>query len=175
MSDREPRPEFGPGGYLPDRAARRARKIVLRAPLGLQWVVATIVAGIAVLVAGVVFLGTSGEPPGAPFVALGAVADMPAAGTLDVAGRTVLVVGAGGRVRAFVPDGEVPAYCDASRRLEAADGRVWALTGRGLGGADSLAEHPVTVVDGNVYVDPTRTVPGPAPDPAAVEPGCAAG
>ncbi|MTV26636.1 hypothetical protein FTX61_14610 [Nitriliruptoraceae bacterium ZYF776] len=35
--DPQQTPEFGPSGYLPERASKRARKIVLRAPLGLQW------------------------------------------------------------------------------------------------------------------------------------------
>ena len=72
MGDQSPTPEFGPRGYLPERASKRARKIVLRAPLGLQWIVAAVVFGLLVLVAGVVWLNAGG-PPGAPFVAAGPV------------------------------------------------------------------------------------------------------
>ncbi|HUG87123.1 MAG TPA: hypothetical protein VMM13_21320, partial [Euzebya sp.] len=42
-------PEFGPGGYLPARAAQRARKIVLREQMGLHWAVAAVVAGLLIL------------------------------------------------------------------------------------------------------------------------------
>ncbi len=172
MPDRDPeleRPAFGPSGYLPERAAKRARKIVLRAPLGLQWVIASLVAGLVVVVAGVLFLQRGAEPPPAPWVQVGAVEDLHPA-HLDP-GLEVLVVTGGGRVRAFVHADDV-AYCPASNRLEAADGRVWSLTGRGFAGVPSLEEHPTQLHDGEVYVDPTVSVPGPAPTTDEVAPGC---
>jgi hypothetical protein len=161
--------EFGPSGYLPERASKRARKIVLRAPLGAQWIVAAVVAGVAVIVAGVWFLATAGDPPPEPWVAVGAVDELPAAEPAAVV--DALVVTAGGRIRAFAEAIDVR-YCAPSNRLEAPDGRVWSLTGRGFGTA-SLAEHPTLTQDGIAYVDPTRTSPGPDPDPETVEPGCA--
>jgi hypothetical protein len=164
------RPAFGPSGYLPERAAKRARKIVLRAPLGLQWVVASLVAGLVVVVAGVLFVQRGAEPPPAPWVQVGAVEDLhPAHVDPDL---EVLLVTGGGRVRAFVDAGDV-AYCPASNRLEAADGRVWSLTGRGFAGVASLEEHPTRLHDGQVYVDPTVSVPGPAATTDEVAPGCA--
>lgn len=165
---RDDTPEFGPSGYLPKRAAVRARKIVLRAPLGLQWVVASIVAGVVVVIAGVLLLRQGGNPPPPPWVAVGALDSIEAAEfdpDLDV-----LMVSAGGRIRAFDEADDV-IYCATSNRLEAPDGRVWNLTGRGLGGAASLDEHPTLVHDGVAYVDPTRTSPGP---PASDEPASAA-
>jgi hypothetical protein len=163
------RPEFGPSGYLPERAAKRARKIVLRAPLGLQWVIASLVAGLVVVVAGVLFLQRGAEPPPAPWVEVGAVEDLhPARFDPDL---EVLLVTGGGRVRAFVDAGEV-AYCAASNRLEAGDGRVWSLTGRGFADVPSLEEHPTQLHDGQVYLDPTVSVPGPAPTTDEVAPGC---
>jgi hypothetical protein len=162
-------PEFGPSGYLPERAARRARKIVLRSPLGLQWVVASVLAGVVVVVAGVLYLQRSGDPPPSPWVAVGTVEDVTDAQLepeLDV-----LIVGAAGRVRAFADAADI-GYCPASHRLEDASGRVWTLTGRGLGGAASLAEHPTLVHDGTLYVDPTRTSPGPSASDDPVEPAC---
>jgi hypothetical protein len=162
-----PDPDFGPSGYLPERAAKRARKIVLRAPLGLQWVVASLAAGVVVLVAGVLFLQGRGEPPPPPWTPVGAVDDLPAA---QPVGDDVLLVAAGGRVRAFADAVEV-SYCAASNRLEATDGRVWSLTGRGLG-TSSLAEHPTLVHAGVVYLDPTRTAAGPPPSDEPAEPGC---
>jgi len=145
-------PVFGPRGYLPDRAARRARKIVLRAPLGLQWVVAALVAGIVLLIAGLLVLGRAGSPPGPPWEPLGPVEEL-AESSFD-ASTGILVITVAGRVRAFeAPEGA--AYCTASNRIEHPDGRVWALTGRGLAGTDSLRPVPTLVVSGLAYLDPT--------------------
>lgn len=168
--------EFGPSGYLPERASKRARKIVLRAPLGAQWVWASVVAGAIVLVAGLVFLGRADDEPAPPFERIGALEEV----TTSVGGvpggpDDVLIVTEGGRPRAFDIAGfaHVPAYCDASRRLEAADGRMWTLTGRGLAGAPSLAEYPVLVSDGDLYVDLSAAAPGPPPADEDAEPACA--
>ena len=162
------RPQFGPSGYLPERASKRARKIVLRAPMGLHWVIASIVAGLVVVVAGVLFLQRSGDPPPAPWTPVGEVEALDASQPLD--DLDAVLVAAGGRVRAFAGAADV-AYCPASNRLE--DGaQVWNLTGRGLGGTPSLAEHPTVVHDGTVYVDPTRTVAGPAPSTDPADPAC---
>ena len=151
-SDEPEVPVFGPRGYLPDRAARRARKIVLRAPLGLQWVVAALVAGIVLLIAGLLVLDRAGSPPGPPWEPLGAVEGLPVSSQDARSG--ILVVTLGGRVRAFeAPEGT--AYCAPSNRLEHPDGRVWALTGRGLAGTDSLRPVPTLVVSGVAYLDPT--------------------
>jgi hypothetical protein len=163
------RPDFGPSGYLPERAAARARKIVLRAPLGLQWVVASLVAGVVVVVAGVLFLQRASDPPPAPWVEVAEVAALEDAEVVD--DLDVLLVTTGGRPRAFAGATDVT-YCAASNRLEAPGGRVWSLTGRGFGGAPSLAEHPTLVQDGLLYVDPTRTVPGPASTSEPAEQGC---
>jgi hypothetical protein len=144
-------PGFGPRGHLPDRAARRARKIVLRAPLGLQWVVASLVAGLVVLVAGLLVLDRAGSPPGPPWEPIGAVETLPASSWDPATG--VLVVHVGGRVRAFeAPEGT--AYCEPSNRLEHPDGRVWALTGRAHAGFASLPPVATLTVSGIAYLDP---------------------
>jgi hypothetical protein len=169
VADDAPDPSFGPSGYLPERAAKRARKIVLRAPLGMQWIVASLVAGVIVVVAGVLFLQRSGEPPPAPWQPVGALDEVRPTQVVEV--LDVLVVAAGGRVRAFAGADGVD-YCPSSNRLESDDGRVWNLTGRGLGGAASLAEHPTLVQDGIVYLDPSRTIAGPDPSDEPAEPGC---
>jgi hypothetical protein len=70
------RPEFGPSGYLPERASKRARKIVLRAPLGTQWIVASILAGLLVVVAGGLYLQRRDDPPPAPWTAVGRIDDL---------------------------------------------------------------------------------------------------
>ncbi len=162
--------EFGPSGYLPERASKRARKIVLRAPLGLQWVVGSLVAGVVVVLAGVLFLQRSAGTPDAPWVE---VAEVAALAPVQVDDHLdVLLLTVGGRPRAFtgVPAGV--GYCPETNRLEAPDGGSWALTGRGLGGAASLDEHPTLVQDGVLYVDPSRTGAGPPPSAEDVELGC---
>jgi hypothetical protein len=165
----EPSPSFGPSGYLPDRAARRARKIVLRAPLGLQWIVASLVAGLVVLVAGVMLLSRASTPPGPPWTVLAPVETL-APSSVD-APSGLLVVHVGGRVRAFsAPDGV--AYCPASNRLEHPDGRVWALTGRGTGGTASLVPVPTSIVGGIVHVDATAVGEPLEPLAEVSEPGC---
>lgn len=165
-------PAFGPRGYLPERAARRARKIVLRAPLGLQWVLGALVAGAAVLVAGALLLGRGDEPPGPPWVAVGPVTELAAAA--PDAATDLLLVAVGGRLRAFeAPDGT--AYCPATNRLEHPDGRVWAVTGRGYGDTPSLVPAPTLGVAGIGYVDPTVRLPAPDPLPEDAAPGCVGG
>lgn len=161
--------EFGPSGYLPEKASKRARKIVLRAPLGVQWIVAAMVFGLVVLVAGLLFLRSSG-PPDAPYVAVGTLPEIGDARL--VADVDALVVTAGGPVQAFADaTAQQLTYCAASRQVEAPDGRTWSLTGRGYGTA-SLGRHPLVVHDGMVYVDPTTTVPGPRPADDPRPPGC---
>jgi hypothetical protein len=162
-------PEFGPRGYLPERAARRARKIVLRAPLGVQWIVASLVAGLVVLIAGGLLLSRSSAPPGPPWVLLGPVEELSA--TEIDAESGLLIVTVSGRVRAFdAPDGV--SYCAPSNRLEHPDGRVWALTGRGTGASPSLVPVPTLVVAGIAYVDPTGRGTPSEPLPERIEPGC---
>jgi hypothetical protein len=162
-------PDFGPAGYLPDRAARRARKIVLRAPLGLQWVVAALLAGVVVLVAGVLLFGRGAATPEPPWIALGPVDTLPVS-SVDAASG-LLIVNVGGRVRAFeAPEGA--AYCTASNRIEHPDGRIWALTGRGTDGQDSLPPAPTLTVAGIAYVDPTVLGEPLSPLSETARPGC---
>lgn len=170
-ADRPPRdPEFGPRGYLPERAAKRARKIVLRAPLGMQWIVASIVAGVIVVVAGVVLLARGDGAPGPPFVEIATVEDIAGEVVYDDE-HEVLIVALGGRVRAFDAPPEV-AYCAESRRLEAPDGRVWSLTGRGSGGEPSFQERPTRTAGGLLYLDPTAAAPAPNPADEVIPPAC---
>lgn len=159
--------DFGPRGYLPGRAAKRARKIVLRAPMGLQWVVAAIVLGGVVLVAGWLLLTGSGDPPPPPFVPVEVTVD---AGEAQVLAAHDALLTTVGRPRAFADAAALGlAWCAPLRQVESDDGRVWSATGRGFDGVDSLALHPTSVYDGVLYLDPTRTVPGPPPtdEPAA--------
>jgi hypothetical protein len=172
VSDQRDDPEFGPSGYLPERASKRARKIVLRAPLGVQWIWASVGAGLLVLVAGVLFLSRADAGPRPPYervAALDAIDDV----ALD-AEAAVLYVTAAGRPRAFDVTGldHLPTYCEASRQLESADGRAWSLTGRGLAGTGSLREFPTVVFEADLYVDPTTVIPGPPASDRPADLGC---
>lgn len=159
--------DFGPSGYLPAKASARARKIVLRAPLGIQWVIGAVVAGIVVVVAGVVWLGQSG-PPDSPYVATVAVTDVDGSMVLD--DLDALVVTAAGPVVVFADAGGL-SLCATNGRIEG-DGGVWsASTGRGFGVA-SLPHHPTVVHEGVLYVDPTRTDDGPQASSTIEAPAC---
>lgn len=168
----DPEPEYGPSGYLPDRAAKRARKIVLRAPLGLQWVVASAAVGVVLVVVTVAFAVRTTAPPGPPWVAVGPAGAVGEARYDDA--RGVLLVGAAGRVRAFVvEEGDPPRYCPASGHLESSDANVWTVTGRALDGGASLDRRPTLVHGGTLYLDPTRRLPGPPARDTGAVPACA--
>lgn len=164
-------PDFGPGGYLPERASRRARKIVLRAPMGVQWILGTVVAGVIIIGAGLLWLAQSDDPPGSPWVAVVEVDEL--GDDLLVHALDVLVV-ATGRPRAFVGWSALGLdWCADSGRIEGANGQVWSATGRALtAGTRSLEQHPTLVVDGILYVDPSVTAVGPDPRVTDPEPAC---
>lgn len=156
--------DFGPGGYLPDRASRRARKVILRARMGLQWVVATVVAGVVIVVAGVLWLAQSDDPPGPPWVAVGTITAIDEAAVVPALDTLVLTLG---RPRAFVePSGQDLLWCGEQRRIEARvgdDWLVWSSTGRPLTGQEPLSQHPTRVHDGVLYLDPSVTIASPGP------------
>jgi hypothetical protein len=152
------RPDFGPSGYLPPRAAKRARKIMLREPMGLQWAIAAVIAGVLVLIAGSVLVLARSGPPGPPFTDAGAVANVDPTGAalVPVDGDRVLVLRGAGGVTVFADPARPVAWCTASGHLEADDGTVWEPSGRLIGGqGESLARLPAEVHTGVLYVDPT--------------------
>lgn len=172
-------PDFGPGGYLPERASKRARKIVLRAPMGLQWVIGALAVGVVVAVAG--WFALRDTTPSAPYTQVPELAVGAGGGVElwqpDATGTEAIIVRSTARTRVFAWPGEgpgdaSPVFCPESGLLEAADGRAWRLTGRGLGGTPSLAEHPVTIDDGVLYADPTTTLDPLTPDPDPAETAC---
>lgn len=168
-------PAFGPAGYVPPRAAARARKIVLREQMGLQWTIAAVVAGVLILAITVPLVLSSSGPPGPPSVDAGPLSQVDARGdgVVDVDGAPVLVVRGGGVLAAFLDAPQDARYCAASRRIEAPDGRVWSLQGRLLGGSGaSLARVPATAYDGRLFVDPTAPEVL-APSSGEVAPACA--
>lgn len=165
---------FGPRGYLPERAARRARKIVLRERMGAQWPLGALAAALLVIAGGTAFLLTRGGPPGPPFAPAGPLeqVDPRAAAVIEAAGEEVLVVRAGGVLRAFLAPDAAVTYCRASDRLEASDGSVWARTGRRTGGPQaSLAPVPVVAHDGVLYVAPSAARE-PLPPADGERPAC---
>jgi hypothetical protein len=162
--------EFGPRGYLPPRAARRARKIILREQMGLGWPVAALGASLLVLLAGLAFLLLRTGPPASPFAAVGELSAVEpgGVGAVELGGEELLVVRSGGGVRVYLAPREAVDYCPASGRLEGADGTVWNLNGRRVGGpGDSLAPVPAEVHSGVLYADPTSA--GPPPPPAGTD------
>ncbi len=167
--------EFGPGGYLPPRAAKRARKIVLREQMGLHWPIAAVIAGVVILAITIPFVISSQGPPDAPFVEAGPLdaIDPAGDGLVLVDDRPVLVVRAGGVLRAFadVPDGA--RYCDVSRRIEAPGPRVWTAEGRLIAGeGESLQPAAIQAYEAVLYVD---VAGGPDPLPPLIgdqQPGC---
>lgn len=175
--DADDAPEFGPQGYLPERASRRARKIVLRAPMGIQWVVGSLVVGVVVVVAG--WLALRDTTPGPPYELVPAELVTPTRGGVQLweptgTDESAIVVTVGNRTRVFAWEGgDLPAVCLESGLVEGNDGRVWRPTGRGLDGTESLAEHPLVVTDGGVlHADPTTTITPLPSDPEPVERGC---
>lgn len=171
-------PDYGPGGYLPPRAAKRARKIILREPMGLQWPVAALVAGLLVLVAGGVLLASRTGPPGPPFVAVGELAriDPRGVGELPLGdGRgDVLVVRAAGALSVFRSPATRVRWCPDPARLVGVDGRAaWQPDGRLVAGSGgSLARLPAAVHDGVLYVDLSASGSRPAPAPRGEVRGC---
>lgn len=169
-------PDFGPRGYLPQRAARRARKIILREQLGLGWPLAAVVTAVVLLATAAAFLLTRSGPPGPPFAEVVELAGL-GTGTatrVPAAAAELLVVRTGAGVRVFVAPEQATTYCRASGRLEGADGSVWDTRGQRLAGdGASLATLPVQVHAGVVYADTSAPRPAPAPADAGVRPRCA--
>jgi len=177
MSD----PDFGPGGYLPGRAAKRARKIVLREQMGLGWPLAAVGAAAALVAVAVAFVALRSGPPGPPFFPVGLVEEL--GGDVAVVVRTnegppAMLIRAAGSLRAFLWPGEAVRWCDVSRQLESDAGTVWTPEGARVSGdpgasGGSLAPLPTAVHDGTLYVAPARPeAPLPA-SPTGAVPTCA--
>ncbi|CAN5877619.1 hypothetical protein BH24ACT15_BH24ACT15_34230 [soil metagenome] len=158
--------EFGPGGYLPPRAAKRARKIVLRQQMGLHWPIAAGVAGALILLVIIPLVWSSQGPPGAPYVPAGPLSAIDAStdGVVDVQGRQVLILRGGGVLQAFVAVPPDARYCPQSRRIESPTGDVWTAQGRLIAGQGaSLDQARALAHDGTLYVDVSDPTPGLPP------------
>lgn len=163
-------PDPGPRGYLPPKAAKRARKIVLRSEMGLGWPLAAVGASALVAVAGGAYLVDRSGPPDPPAVVVAALADVPADEALaaTAAGADIVVARTGTRVRAYRAPGVAVRWDASCRALIAEDGGQWSADGEPLSDAAPLTPLPTTVYGGDVYVDPTR----PAAVPETGRPAC---
>lgn len=168
--------DYGPRGYLPERAAKRARKIVLREQLGVGWITASVIAGVLLLATGVAFVLSQTGPPGPPFVEAVALDEVSPSSTarVEAAGTAVVIVRAGGGLRSYLAPAGAVRYCPDSGHLEGDDDSVWTREGRLIGGpGESLEPVPAQAHAGTIYVDPSAPGPPPAPDDQGARPQCA--
>lgn len=137
-------------GYLPRKAA--SRKLVIRAQLGMAWVVGALAAAAILGVAAVVFLLSRPNVPKAPYTEEGRLTDYPeqavqplpnADGWLDR--RTGLAVVAGAL-----------SFCPEDGGWVGPDGRRYDAEGRSDTGT-GLTLWAVKAASGRVYVDRTTT------------------
>jgi hypothetical protein len=167
-------PEYGPSGYLPPKAAKRARKIILREQMGWGWPLAAVAAALVVVIAGVLFLRGFTRAPGEPFVAVGSLTQVQPgeAAVLTAQNMPALIVRTGGTLRAFVAQHAATVWCAESQRLESPDS-AWRVDGaRTFGPGESLRPLNVVVFDGLIYVDVTSELPAPPPEPGNQPPAC---
>jgi hypothetical protein len=138
-------------GYLPRKAADR--KLIIRAQLGLPWVLAALAAAALLAVAAGAFVLSRPGHPGAPYVDEGPLSAYPeqavhplrnGLGWLDR--RTGLAAVAG-----------PVAFCPADGGWVGADGTRYDADGRSDGG-NGLALYAVKAASGHVWVDPTSKI-----------------
>ncbi|HVF18773.1 MAG TPA: hypothetical protein VNA14_00835 [Mycobacteriales bacterium] len=136
-------------GYLPRRAARR--KLLIRAQLGLPWMVAALGFAAMILVAGTAYLLLRPSRPPSPFVDQGPISRY-ADGTV-----TALPDGSGwvDRRAGLTAVGEAVSYCPADGGWVGDGGTRFDSDGARAGGGPGLLRVPVRAAGGRVYVDPT--------------------
>ena len=149
--------------YLPPRAGK-ARKLILRSQLGLPWMLAAILFGMVILVAGILFLVTGGRP-GAPWQRVAPVtrlADGAVTQTPLRAGEVAVVDRRGGTLRAFLaPTGPCPVVGTPRGFARPCVLQAWDRSGEPLRTQGSsalpprLRPMPATVAKGDLYVDPS--------------------
>jgi len=138
-------------GYLPRKAANR--KLIIRAQLGLPWVLAALGAAALLAVAAVAFVLTRPNVPGRPYRDEGRLSDYPeqdvrplpdGQGWIDR--RTGLTAIAG-----------AVSFCPADGGWVGPDSRRYDAEGRSDSG-DGLTLWAVRAASGRVYVDRTKTI-----------------
>jgi len=152
----DPRPETRRTAYLPPRAAK-ARKLILRARLGLAWQLAAGLVAVVILVAGSLLL-LGGGRPGAPWVRAAALAAVPDGSVAEVPagpGRVVVVDRRAG-LQAFVTEpGPCPVVAAAAGFARPCQGQAWDADGTpARAGTPALRRVPARLARGDLYVDP---------------------
>jgi hypothetical protein len=151
--------------YLPPRAAK-ARKLILRSQLGRGWIIASVVFGLVILVAGGLYLARAGRP-GPPWVRVAALEALPAGAVTEVAGasrsarqalagQVVVVDRRGGELRAFLAaPGPCPVVAAGAGFARPCTGERWDADGTPAAGrAAPLRRRPASFARGDLYVLP---------------------
>ncbi len=123
--------------------------------MGVGWPIAAVVAGLAIVAITLPLVLSSGGEPEAPFVDVGAIDAVPAAGSafLDAGAAEVLVVRGTGSLLAFLDASEGAAFCPASRRIEDGE-RAWTVQGRlVVGEGSSLRPVAVSAFEDRLFVN----------------------
>jgi hypothetical protein len=138
-------------GYLPRKAANR--KLVIRAQLGLPWVLAALTAGGLLLVAGMAFFLSRPAHPGGSYREQGALKSYPEQAVAPLRDRSGWLDRRTGLAAVAGPI----SFCPADGGWVGPDGRRYDEDGRTESG-EGLTLWAVRAASGKVYVDPTRTV-----------------
>lgn len=140
-------------GYLPRRAA--SRKLIIRANLGLGWLLGAAAAALVIAVVAVAYVASRPDTPGGRYVDAGPLSAYPEGAVAPLQGVDGWLDRRDG-LRAVVG---ASAYCPADGGWVLPDG------GRTDRSARGLSLLPVRAAGGRVYVDPTapRLVPGVPP------------
>jgi hypothetical protein len=136
-------------GYLPRKAA--SRKLVIRAQLGLPWVLAALAAAALLAVAAVAFVVTKPTHPGRPYVDEGRLSDYPEQAVAPLRDGTGWVDRRAGLAAVAGP----VAFCPADGGWVGADGTRYDADGR-TDAARGLTLWAVRAASGHVYVDRTH-------------------
>ena len=153
-------------GYLPRKAA--SRKLVIRAQLGLPWVLAALAAAGLVLVAGLAFLLSRPDEPGGAYASQGELRSYPEQAVAPLRDRGGWLDRRTGLAAVAGP----VAFCPADGGWVGPNGERYDADGRSDSGT-GLTLWAVRAAGGKVYVDRTRStrVQGqaeplaPCPDP----------
>jgi hypothetical protein len=137
-------------GYLPRRAA--SRKLIIRAQLGLPWVLAALGAAALLAVAGGVFLLSRPDRPPKPYADEGALATYPEQAVAPLRDRSGWLDRRTGLAAVAGP----VAFCPADGGWVGADGQRYDAQGRTDTGT-GLTLWAVRAASGHVYVDKTRS------------------
>ena len=136
-------------GYLPRKAA--SRKLVIRAQLGLPWVLAALGAATLVLVAGAAFFLSRPDRPGKPYVDEGRLDSYPEQGVAPLRSGDGWL----DRRTGLAATGGV-SFCDDDGGWVGPGGERYDAAGHAEDGS-GLVLWAVRAAGGHVYVDRTRT------------------